>query len=444
VVASPQAPSPPVGNSPSAAEAPKKPPYVNIRRERPLPEDLTPTVPREAIAYLEDRAAAAAAATASKPEVEAAQADDDPDAGWDDDDAASSSPLVPQVPVVLASSSPSLVPLPPPPTPSPRSAVELRGALELLAEVDDALPTPAINGLPAGVVDAVPIPRGPEASFTAPFLLYGPTPPPPTPAPVTVPLAAPAPSNAPPPAAADPPAPLATTSSSDDLPVVPAPPNRNKTQKIVVDPNAPRLVPEVMTPALLSAGPYRGEVHLEASSSSPVLPAVPGLLGAAASPSVPAPMMPGLLRDAQPTVAAQHRVLEAAAKFRHVRPIGGALPSRAPFLAAAALGAFLGVLGLGTLALGIGPASPPPMVRSAALPVARAMLTALRDVDGAPARGIDPGAAPTFHSATIPVAAPSPAMTAPEAPKRKSAPPAEARASARRAVGAGRTSSDGF
>jgi len=465
-----------VGGSQAGPSGPpvRRAPYVNIRLERPLPEDLTPTLPREAIAYLEEHARHAAAGsiaamTPAPPGVVAPSAtntdDDDPDSGWDaeSEPPIESAPLVPQVPVVLSSASPALAGLPPPAplSPRPAQAYEVFRGLEALAnehglvEVDDSLPTPAINGLPEGMIDPIPIPRPPEGSFTAPFLLQGPTPPPPPPPPVqaltpptstqrsseshlaAAPVAAESP---PPPFAAEPTAVSATNTASVDpneLPVVEGPSNhRQKTQRIIRVPNAPRLVPEVLTPALLSAGPYRGELHIEASASGPALPAVPGLIAQAT-------LMPGMVRDAQPTVLAQHRLQSARAAAEE---IGARSVGRKALLAAVGLGSMAGVFLVGVMALGVGRAPLTPPLHTGSIAASRLMLTALRDIERAPLAGVEVAATPSFHSS---VAAPEPprepaALTTNNRPKHAPSGPAAAppAAAVRRAPQKG--SADGF
>lgn len=462
-------PSLPDASPASARAAQRPPPYVSIRRPPAEAEDFTPTIPRDAVADIEDQASKAG----PPPSLDEDEVDD---GGWD----VTPEPLVPNVPVVLAgppraavahagadprvpASPPATFPREPsnlPPVPQAAAVTEDLSARHLLAEVDDALPTPAVNGLPPGIVDDVPVASGSGSGFgemtsAAPLMLYGLTPPPPLPpAPMqaaapSVPTAAPmtvgvlpppppprplaisssaltntpsepiAPSTATPtPFAAVSPVPPPAASSTDigAHPVVPHPPAGQKTIRIVRTENAPRLVPEVMTPALLSAGPYRGELHLESSGSGPALPAV-----AVNAWDAYDSRAGKLLRDAHPTVMGQHRLQEAARQANDGPP----KPLyRSPVVLAALLGSTLGVVTLGILGLGIG--ERPPAVayaRAGSMAPARSMLIALRELEQAS------GAAPGL-SADAPPAA-SPAASGPP-PRRAAAPrsvgsPAEAR-----------------
>jgi hypothetical protein len=473
-----RAPRPPTAPATSTGTA-KKPPYVNIHLDRPAPEDLTPTIPRDAVAYIEAHGGSVPGHGASAPPP----ADDDPEAGWDDPPEIAASPLVPQVPVVLAGSSPAL------PAPAPLAApaevvvghqpyaadeIEDLSSRHLLAEVDDALPTPAINGLPEGVHDAVPLARaiaeavrasslsGDQAASAAPRpstpppVPTGPrhigvVPPPPLPPPSGTASPSPVPSTA----SAEPPSPnpppaIAGAAEIPVLPLVSAPANAQKTQKIVRPANAPRLVPEVMTPALLSAGPYRGEVHLEANASGPALPAVQVYDPVAAAP---------MLRDAQPTVVAQHRLAEAALAARRqvestrpgpipTRPAG--VPARA-VLGAIAAGSFAAVFLLGVgLATGFAPHAPAATAQRASLPVSRAMFEARRTLEEATAPATPPTTPPSppATGALVPpteaavAAAPSDDLPAPG--QRRAEPSRAQRRTPTAAKVVARGSADGF
>jgi hypothetical protein len=452
----PTAPTPP-------PQAQRKPPYVNIHLDRPAPEDLTPTIPRDAIAYIEAHGGTVPGSGASTPATATgAVPDDDPEAGWDDPPEIAAAPLVPQVPVVLAGSSPSLPtsPAPPPVTeiapshlPYATDGVEDLSSRHLLSEVDDALPTPAINGLPDGVLDAVPLARAiaeatraasgaPRPSVPPPVPAgprhFGVVPPPPLPPPsgsaatatdATAPVAHDPSASADSSSTVPPPANAVASPEIPVLSVVSAPSAAQKTQKILRPANVPRLVPEVMTPALLSAGPYRGEVHLEANASGPALPAVAGLYDPIAS----APM----LRDAQPTVVAQHRLAEAALAAR--RQVDGgfaaaarsadAPPPRRPglVLGALAVGAFAAVflLGLGVVTgLPSRPGASVALASRASLPLARAMFEARRSLeDSAPS----PAVAPATHAPAASAERPAVPEPVPEAAPASPPPPSIAR-----------------